>query len=445
MLEIKNTTIAHYQLERLLARGGMSNVYLAHDTHTDRTVAVKLVHTSESHYFKRFKREAKAIASLTHDHILPAFDYGEQGSWYYMVMPYIEYGTLRQRLVNGPLSPREAGKILTQLAEAVQFAHDRGIVHRDIKPSNILLRDGEHVYLADFGLVKHIEEMSDITSTGYILGTPEYMAPELIENSATPGSDIYALGIILYQMLTGHVPFKGSTPIGVCWKHLREQPAVPSTLNPNVSHAIDKVILQALEKNPQRRFKSANDLAQAYRHALKQEERKGEVKVAASQIHIPSDYDTAATLYHSQAPLPKEHLSCLPILTGAQSWKQPFRQVKKMHIGAIAVFTCLVLFILPTLPGFSFSHLSGHAQQQALLGASGSFINGHISTKPPITHPTPTAKNTSTPSGNTHPYNTYQPTVASSQNNSRYNNGTGGGDNQNSGHKHKHKHGHGKD
>src|SRR5881275_1656813 len=145
-------------------------------------------------------------------------------------MPYIERGTLRERLAKGPLNQQEAGNILAQVASAVQFAHDHGILHRDIKPSNILLKDKQHAYLADFGLAKGVEEVSDLTLTGCLIGTPEYMAPELADGPAITSSDIYALGIVLYQMLTGSLPFKGSTPIVIYCKHIQERPLPPSLL-----------------------------------------------------------------------------------------------------------------------------------------------------------------------------------------------------------------------
>ena len=263
-----STCIAHYCLLRRIARGGMSHVYLAQDVFTEQLVALKLVDRNQSEHCERLQREIGAVAELIHDHILPALDYGPYYSWHYLATPYIEHGTLRERLTQGPLTIKEAGNIHEQIASALQFAHEHGIVHRDVKPSNILLRDGEHAYLTDFGLVKLIDEASDITQTGCMLGTPTYMAPELVEHDATPRSDIYALGIVLYQMLTGHIPFESTTPIGVYWKHLSESPVPPSTHNPAISPAIDAVVLHALEKNPQQRFGSASEFAQAYQQAL---------------------------------------------------------------------------------------------------------------------------------------------------------------------------------
>ena len=356
----ENTTFLHYQIKHLLARGGMSAIYLAHDTISDRDVAIKLVHADEFDYYERFRREARAVAQLQHDHILPAFDYGEYSSWFYMVMPYIKYGTLRNRLVDAPLALQEVGRILTQLADAVQHAHEQGVVHRDIKPSNVLLRDGEHVYLADFGLVRHVEERTGITQTGFIIGTPEYMAPEMTEQPATPSSDIYALGIVLYQMLTGRVPFNGSTPVAICLKHVKEQPLPPSAHNPALSPAIDSVVLRALAKDPAQRFQHANDLANAFQDALRN-----------------------VTLVHNT----------------------PTRKIQanntKKRVVLLAV-AAILLFLLPGLLGLV--SFSGHMPAATILGAN--LLNrGQTLTKPPIAHPT--ATKTSSPTlhttGTTHP------------------------------------------
>lgn len=268
MAGLEGTTLGHYRLQRLLGRGGMSEVYLARDEAMHRTVAIKVIGGHHADYLERFRREAEAMDRLSHDHILPAYDYDEEQPWYYLVMLYTPFGTLRDRIAAGPLPPEEAAEILDQIASALQFAHDHGIIHRDIKPSNILLRDKYYAYLADFGLAKTLEHESELTQTGSLLGTPEYMAPDLADGAATASSDIYALGVMLYQMVTGKVPFTGETPVAIYWKHLREQPAPPSQVNPTLWTAIDTVILRALEKDPRRRFASATALAAAYRQAL---------------------------------------------------------------------------------------------------------------------------------------------------------------------------------
>lgn len=265
---LAGTSLGRYHLLRRLGRGGMSEVYLAHDELMNRDVALKVVSSMHADYIERFHREAEAIGRLNHDHILPAYDYGEQEPWHFLVMPHIEYGTLRDRLAQEPLSLEDVDELFSQIASALQFAHEQGIIHRDIKPSNILLRDAHYVYIADFGLAKSLEGGDTVTLSGSLLGTPEYMAPELAEGPATTSSDIYALGILLYQMVTGQVPFNGETPIAVYFKQLRDEPPPPSALNPNIPPSIERVILRTLDKDPRRRYRTAEAVAQAFHKAL---------------------------------------------------------------------------------------------------------------------------------------------------------------------------------
>src|SRR5215470_475700 len=269
MAGLEGTSLGRYRLQRRLGRGGMSEVYLAYDELMHRDVAIKVVSSSHVDYIERFQREARAIGNLHHNHILPAFDYGEQGPWHYLVMPYIEHETLGDRLDRrGRLSLEEAGEMLHQIASGLQYAHEHGIVHRDIKPSNILLRDDHHAYLADFGLAKEMNERGSVTQTGVLLGTPEYMAPELADAPASKSSDLYALGILLYQMVTGQLPFTAKTPLAVYMKQMHEQPIPPSHLNPAIPPEVERVILRALDKDPRRRHLTPNALAYAYLEAL---------------------------------------------------------------------------------------------------------------------------------------------------------------------------------
>ena len=265
---LEGTTLGHYQLLGRLGRGGMSEVYLAYDEQENRNVALKIVSSSHTDYLERFRREAEAIRRLHHDHILPAFGSGDQEPWHYLVMPFVEHGTLRDILDIGPMTMQHADELLQQIAGALQSAHDNGIIHRDIKPSNILMRDKHYIYLADFGLAKELEGASSITQTGALLGTPEYMAPDLADGPATTSSDVYALGVMLYQMVTGRVPFSGETPVSVYMKHLREQPMPPSFYNPKIPRSVDQVILHSLEKDPRRRFQTPQELADAFHNAV---------------------------------------------------------------------------------------------------------------------------------------------------------------------------------
>lgn len=265
---LEGISLGRYRLKQRLGRGGMAQVYLAIDERIQREVAIKIVSSSQSEFAERFAREAQAMGNLRHDHLLAAYDYGEQEPWLYLVMPYIAHGTLSDLLKHGPLSLAHAGELLQQIASALQYAHQRGLIHRDIKPSNILLRDDHYAYLADFGLARALEGGGDLTQTGTLLGTPEYMAPELAEGPAGTSSDIYALAIVLYEMISGRVPFRGDTAISTFWKHMREYPRTPSQFNPIVPGNVDRVLMRALDKDPAKRYPTALALSQAYQEAL---------------------------------------------------------------------------------------------------------------------------------------------------------------------------------
>lgn len=288
---LEGTSLGRYRLKRRLGRGGMAEVYLATDERMQREVAVKVVSSSQAEFAERFSREAQAMGNLHHDHLLPAYDVGEQGSWHYLVMPYVARGTLSDFLKDRqkPLDLVYAGELLRQMASALQYAHQRGLIHRDIKPSNILLRDEHYVYLADFGLARALEGGGDLTQTGTLLGTPEYMAPELAEGPAGTSGDIYALAIVLYQMITGRVPFRGDTAISTFWKHMRDAPQPPSFYNPAIPKAVDQVLMRALEKDPTQRYPTPMALSQAYQQAI------------SGLEEMPSLYDTALI---DEAPAP---------------------------------------------------------------------------------------------------------------------------------------------
>ncbi len=349
MQHLITTTIAHYELLRHIARGGMADIYLACDTETGQQVAIKLVHNNNE-YCARFRQEADTLAMLDHKHILPVYNYGEHDGWCYLAMPYIEHGTLNDRLARGPLSPEHAGELLTQLASALQYAHDHGIVHRDIKPSNVLLKDGRHVYLADFGLVKRVGLNTKLTLSGYLIGTPDYMAPELAEDEATPLSDIYALGVLLYQMLTGQLPFHGTSPINIFLKHLSDEPASLSLLNPAIPPAIEQIVLRAMAKNPWHRFASAYELAQSYQLAL------------TNGLVVPEDQVT---------------LDLLPPDTkrAGNTWR--------IALAGLALLVCMavVLGLSASLPGIQTPHAQSNNRLEKMQ---------HISTSIPIPTSSPT-------------------------------------------------------
>lgn len=272
MKGIEGLTLGRYELRNRIAQGGMAEVYLAYDRQIRRQVAVKVLYGRDEPFVRRFEREALAVGALSHNHILPLYDFGDQSPWYYLVMPYIDGCTLRDYLLRHKhLTLEEATSFLSQIASALQYAHDHGVVHRDVKPSNILLRQDGYAYLVDFGLAKAMQGAEALTSAGAMVGTPEYMAPEQSNGESDYRSDIYSLGIILYQMLTGQLPFMAESPVAVSLKHIQSIPTPPSQLNSNIPQSIENVILKAMAKDPDKRYQTARDLSVAFWKALQQE------------------------------------------------------------------------------------------------------------------------------------------------------------------------------
>jgi serine/threonine protein kinase len=273
MKGIEGLTLGRYELKRLIAHGGMAEVYLAYDRRVRRQVAIKVLYGRDESFVRRFEREARAVGALSHAHILPLYDFGEQRPWYYLVMPYIEGGTLRDYLHKKQrLTLLEAASFVDQIAGALQHAHDSGVIHRDVKPSNILLCPDGYAYLADFGLAKAMIGAEALTSIGAIVGTPEYTAPEQSNGINDYRSDIYSLGVILYQMLTGQVPFTAESPVAVSLKHIQMEPTPPSHINSDIPQSIEAVILKALAKDPDARYQQAQELSTAYWKALHHEQ-----------------------------------------------------------------------------------------------------------------------------------------------------------------------------
>src|SRR5215469_16172106 len=272
MKGIEGSTLGRYELRHRIAQGAMSEVFLGYDLHVRRQIAIKVLYGSDEPFVRRFEREALAVGALSHDHILPLYDFGAQRPWYYLVMPFVEGGTLRDYLcMRERLTLDEAGSLLEQIASALQYAHNRGVIHCDVKPSNILLRLDGHAYLADFGLAKAKANADTHPHSGTGIGTPEYMAPEQADGISDHRSDIYSLGIILYQMLTGRVPFTADSPIAVSLKHLQLPPPRPSLTNPDIPQDIEDLILRALAKKPEERYQEISDFSSAYKRARLEE------------------------------------------------------------------------------------------------------------------------------------------------------------------------------
>src|ERR671928_147620 len=258
-----------YRIEREIGAGGMATVSLAQDLRHDRKVALKLLRPELSAVIgaERFLAEIKLTANLQHPHILPLFDSGEADSYLFYVMPFVEGETLRDRLTREKQLPvPDAVRIATEVASALDYAHRHGVVHRDIKPENILIHDGQAL-VADFGIALAASKASGarMTETGMSLGTPHYMSPEqaMGEREITPRSDVYALGAVLYEMLTGEPPFTGSTAQAIVARVLTESPRPLMPQRHTIPRHVEAAVLTALEKLPADRFASAAEFADA--------------------------------------------------------------------------------------------------------------------------------------------------------------------------------------
>lgn len=262
----KGAYFGQYRLLSLLKKGGMSSVYLGYDIQTRLRVAIKIV-DDYSPYLEHFYREIQIMQSLQHDSIIPCLSAGRCGMYHYLVMPYLGNGTLEDLIEEQPLTLEEADIVLEQLTSALAHIHARGVFHRDIKPSNILFDEAYRFYLADFGIASLRGEK--VLHNGHVMGTAQYIAPEIFDGQLDERSEVYAVAILLYQMLTGRLPFDGESQWKICLQHKEEKPLSPSFYNSSIPRSVEQVILRALEKDPGRRFQTMEELYGAYQKALR--------------------------------------------------------------------------------------------------------------------------------------------------------------------------------
>ena len=276
MADLVGKTVGKYRIVARLGRGGMAEVYKAYQPGLDRYVGIKVLHAhlvDDKDFIGRFEREALAVGKLRHPNIVQALDFDREGDMYFMAMEFIDGPTLKdelkaRRAENKPFSLKEISRIFSALCSAIDYAHSRNMVHRDLKPANVMINQEGQVVLTDFGIAR-ILGATQYTQTGALSGTPAYMSPEQGQGErGDERSDIYSLGVMLYEMVTGVVPYDGDTPFAVIMKHISEPLPLPTRLNPNIPESIERVILKAMSKSPEDRYQTAGEMARALRDAI---------------------------------------------------------------------------------------------------------------------------------------------------------------------------------
>ncbi|MGC9469455.1 MAG: protein kinase domain-containing protein [Anaerolineae bacterium] len=300
-------TLGKYEVLEHIGHGGMSEVYKGQQAQLDRMVAIKVLHpflADEKGFVVRFQREARIVATLRHPNIVQVydFDYHDELGIYYMVMEYIDGLTLKDRLEEGPRSPEETILVGTAIADALDYAHQRGMVHRDIKPANIMFINDDEPVLADFGIAKMVT-LSGLTASGAMVGTPAYMAPEIgIGKAGTASSDIYSLSVVLYQMVTGSLPFEAETPMAMVMDHINKAPPPPSLFASGIPEELEQAILRGLEKEPEARFRTGREMAQALRKVWEPASGARFASAPVSPAHIDEVFELGREMVKIPAP-----------------------------------------------------------------------------------------------------------------------------------------------
>lgn len=293
MAGLEGKALNHYELRKLVGKGGMADVYEAMDLANQRIVAVKVFKREDEEMLQRFIREARLMSSLHNPHLVPVIDSGagqvDGMTQYYIVMPFLPGGTLRSRIRRrGGLPLEEVCRDLRDIAAALDYIHSLDIIHRDIKASNVLIGADGRCYLSDFGIARRNADATQLTSTGNILGTVDYVAPELFETNrkADALSDLYSLGVLLYEMVTGQLPFTAENQIALVTMHMNKRPPAPRSIAPHVPAQVERVMLKALEKKPEQRYGSATELANAFCRAVANN-KNGAKSAAGDALVLP--------------------------------------------------------------------------------------------------------------------------------------------------------------
>ncbi|MEJ2013574.1 MAG: protein kinase [Anaerolineales bacterium] len=307
--------VGPYRIIEQLGQGGMASVFKAYHPALDRYVAIKVLHPAfkeDPNFLSRFQREARVVARLEHPHIVPIYDFAEHKGQPYLVMKFIEGVTLKARLAQKPLTKDEAIDIVMAVGSALSYAHGRGVLHRDIKPSNILLSPDGGIYLADFGLARIAEAGASTLSKDVMLGTPQYISPEQAKGLADLDecTDVYSLGVVLYEIVVGRVPFNADTPFSIIHDHIYTPLPPPSTINPHVPARVEAVLMKALEKERANRYQNVDALTTAFKTSVLGLEggpaepisAAKKVRMAPTQVAAPASAEAAKDSDHLAEP-----------------------------------------------------------------------------------------------------------------------------------------------
>jgi beta-lactam-binding protein with PASTA domain len=308
---IETTVDGRYQIVARIASGGMGDVYRAHDPVLDREVAIKILHTKladDPGFIDRFRREARSAGMLSHPNIVAVHDWGETGGTYFMVMEFVRGSNLRTLLMrDGVMQPAQAVEVVTGVLAALEHAHEQGIVHRDIKPENVMVTRKGVVKVADFGLARAFADARVSQAPGTVTGTVQYLAPEQIEGErADPRTDLYATGVVLFELLTGQIPFTGETSVAIAYKHLRERVPPPSRLNPMIPPALDRVVVEATHRERDKRTPDAHTMRLEVDRAAAELPPASSLEELASSVppieETPADRATTVTIPRTLSP-----------------------------------------------------------------------------------------------------------------------------------------------
>lgn len=363
---ILGKTINGYEVTGVIGRGGMATVYKARQLSMNRTVALKVLprqFVDDETYIQRFNREVKIVSQLEHRNIVPVYDYGEYERQPFIAMRYMPDGSLDQLLRDGPIPVDKVLDIIRQIAPALDYAHNKHVLHRDLKPSNVLLDDGGGAYLTDFGIARILGEASGSTiTTQGVVGTPSYMSPEQAQGHSLDGrSDVYSLGIMLFEMLTGRRPFESDTAYGVAVMQVTTPPPSPRAMNPTLSPVVEQVIYKALSKQPATRYQTAEAMVKAFQQALDNPLSASETEKRASysqrtQPHTPPPliYPPPQTFTGSPYSAPASQPASRP---NQSAWMPPVqakRQRKRREVNlwaSLLIGSLIGCFLLTALLG----------------------------------------------------------------------------------------------